>query len=112
MMKIFLSLALLLVISITSIAAEPSIWTVSSRAEILRGDARNVSIDSEGSIRLSPRLAEVYKTEQPYIWSSAIDAAGNVYVRAGGKRGARGGKDQLTIGERWCVGVRLGRVVQ
>src|SRR5687768_5783597 len=83
-MKSFVSLALLAILSVYTLASEPSIWTVSSRADILRGDARNVSIDSEGSIRLSPRLAEVFKTDQPYIWSSAFDAAGNVYLGTGG----------------------------
>jgi hypothetical protein len=84
-MKSFLSLALLALLFVHVNAAEPSIWTVSSRAEILRGDARNISIDSEGNLRLSPRLAEVYKTEQPYIWSSAVDAGGNVYLGTGGE---------------------------
>lgn len=65
-------------------AAEPQIWTVSSRSDILKGDARNVSIDANGAVTLAPRLAEVYKTEQPYIWSSAIDASGNIYLGTGG----------------------------
>lgn len=84
MMKIIFSSALALFLSITSIAAEPSVWSVSSRADVLKGDARNVSIDSNGAVTLSPRLTEVYKTEQPYIWSSAIDNAGNVYLGTGG----------------------------
>lgn len=65
-------------------AAEPHIWTVSSRSDILKGDARNVSIDANGAVTLAPKLTEVYKTEQPYIWSSAIDASGNVYLGTGG----------------------------
>lgn len=32
----------------------------------------------------APRLTELYKTEQPYIWSSAFDAAGNIYLGTGG----------------------------
>ncbi|NOT47921.1 MAG: hypothetical protein HOP17_09275 [Acidobacteria bacterium] len=57
---------------------------MSSRADILKGDARNVSIDANGAVTLAPKLTEVYKTEQPYIWSSAIDASGNVYLGTGG----------------------------
>ena len=83
-MKSFVSLAVIAIFSAFTQASEPAIWTVSSRADVLRGDARNISIDSEGSIRLSPRLAEVFKTDQPYIWSSAFDAAGNVYLGTGG----------------------------
>ena len=49
----------------------------------MRGDARSVSVDANGNITPAPRLTEVYKTEQPYIWSSAVDAAGNVYLGTG-----------------------------
>jgi hypothetical protein len=84
MMKFFLCLAVALFLSTQSFAAEPSIWSVSSRADVLKGDARNVSIDSSGAVSLAPRLTEVYKTEQPYIWSSATDSSGNVYLGTGG----------------------------
>src|SRR5215475_2053751 len=81
------NLFLLFLISLFSIvinAAEPSVWTVDSRAEVLKGDARGVSIDQNGTIMLAPKLAEVFKSEQPYIWSSASDAAGNIYLGTGG----------------------------
>ena len=84
MMKTIISLVLVLLISLTSFAAEPSVWTVSSREDVLKGDARNVSIDSSGAITLAPRLSEVYRTEQPYIWSSVADASGNIYLGTGG----------------------------
>ncbi len=83
MMKILLSLGLFLQFSAVLLASEPSVWSVSSRADVLKGDARNVSIDSSGAITLSPRLSEVYKTEQPYIWSSTVDPNGNIYLGTG-----------------------------
>lgn len=70
--------------SINIFASEPLIWSVNSRADVLKGDARGVSIDQNGTISLSPKLTEVFKTEQPYIWSSVVDAAGNVYLGTGG----------------------------
>ena len=74
-----------LVLCVFSIrASEPEIWSVNSRADVLKGDARGVSIDDNGVISLAPRLTETYKTEQPFVWSSAIDAAGNVYLGTGG----------------------------
>src|SRR5215204_4412956 len=83
-MKIFLLfLAIVVSLPLTIFAAEPSVWTVGTRADVLRGDARGVSIDSNGSITLAPKLAEIYKTEQPYIWSSVIDNGGNVYLGTG-----------------------------
>ena len=70
--------------SISLKAADPSIWTVDSRSDVIKGDARGVSIDQNGTITLAPKLTEVFKTEQPYVWSSAADAAGNVYLGTGG----------------------------
>src|SRR6478609_10408505 len=65
-------------------ASEPSIWSVNSRADVLKGDARGVSIDDNGVISLAPKLTETFRTEQPYVWSSAVDSAGNVYLGTGG----------------------------
>ncbi len=84
MMKIFFSFTLALLLSTASTAAEPSVWTVGSRADVLKGEARSVSIDNNGAITLAPKLTELYKTEQPYIWSSAFDASGNIYLGTGG----------------------------
>ncbi|HLA96126.1 MAG TPA: hypothetical protein VK612_10415, partial [Pyrinomonadaceae bacterium] len=79
----FLSFGLLIVLSITANAAEPQIWSVNSRADVIKGDARSVSIDANGNITPAPKLTEIYKTEQPYIWSSTADSAGNVYLGTG-----------------------------
>lgn len=64
-------------------AGGPQVWSVDSRAEVLKGDARGVSIDADGTITLAPRLTEIFKTGQQYIWSSAVDGAGNVYLGTG-----------------------------
>ncbi len=65
-------------------ASEPAIWSVNTRAEVLKGDAKGVSISDTGTITLAPKLAEVFNTEQSYVWSSAIDEAGNVFLGTGG----------------------------
>lgn len=77
----FLVLALL---TAAVAAGEPLVWSVNSRSDVLKGDARGVSIDDTGAITLAPRLTEVFKTDQSYIWSSAMDAAGNAYLGTGG----------------------------
>src|SRR5436190_8090952 len=66
-------------------ASEPQIWTVNTRAEILKGDARSVSVDANGSITPVPKLTELFKTDQQYIWSSAFDSSGNIYLGTGGE---------------------------
>jgi sugar lactone lactonase YvrE len=64
-------------------ASEPAIWSVNTRAEILKGDAKGVSINENGTISLAPRLTELFNTGQSYIWSSATDASGNVFLGTG-----------------------------
>jgi hypothetical protein len=76
---------LLVLFALTAFAVEPAVWSVNSRADVLKGDARGVSIDQDGTIRLSPRLVEVFKTGQQYIWSSVVDGSGNIYVGTGGE---------------------------
>lgn len=84
MKNLVFGLIFLFAFAATTFAAEPLVWSVNSRAEVLRGDARGVSIDQNGAITLSLKVTEVYKTEQAYIWSSVVDAAGNVFLGTGG----------------------------
>jgi hypothetical protein len=78
----FLAVVSLLIFSLTTFA-QPEIWSVNSRADIMRGEARSVSVDSNGNLKPAPKLNEIYKTEQPYIFSSVADAAGNMYLGTG-----------------------------
>jgi WD40 repeat protein len=84
MKRIFSLVLFILSFVLLTTAADTSIWTVNSRADVLGGDSRGVSIDDTGAITIAPKLAEVFKTEQPYIWSSVVDPAGNVYLGTGG----------------------------
>ena len=85
MKKIFFASLFFTAFVLTSYSSEPLVWSVSSRADVLKGDARGVSVDQDGRISLSPKLTEVFKTGQAYIWSSAVDAGGNVYLGTGGE---------------------------
>ena len=78
-----MSFILLILLSLNVFAGEPTVWTVDSRAEVLRGDARGVSISDTGAIMLAPKLTEVFTTGQSYVWSSVADAQGNVYLGTG-----------------------------
>ncbi len=84
MKKSFLLLLFFAAFHFISNASKPAIWTVDTRAEVLRGEARGVSISETGAITLAPKLAQIFNTEQPYVWSSAADASGNVYLGTGG----------------------------
>jgi sugar lactone lactonase YvrE len=72
-----------LILAVTARASEPVTWELNSRAELLRGDARGVSVTDTGALMLAPLFSQVFNTEQAYIWSSAADATGNVYLGTG-----------------------------
>jgi hypothetical protein len=80
----FLAALLLIAASApTTYSGQPIIWETGGRAELLKGDARGVSISDTGVLMLAPRLTEVFNTEQAFVWSSAVDAQGNVYLGTG-----------------------------
>src|SRR5262249_3866980 len=60
-------------------------WEVSKQDEIAKGDAHGVSIAENGTITLAPTFTPVYDTKEAYVWSSATDASGNVYLGTGHK---------------------------
>ena len=64
-------------------AGEPVVWEMSSRTELLRGEARGVSVTDTGVLTLAPNLSQLFTTEQAYVWSTAIDSGGNVYLGTG-----------------------------
>lgn len=80
-----IALVLLLTLSIQApaLAGQPVIWETNTRIELLKGDARGVSISDTGVLMLAPNLTEVFNTEQAYIWSTAIDPQGTVYLGTG-----------------------------
>jgi hypothetical protein len=78
-----LLLSIFILFSSTASAGEPLIWETGSRAEILRGDARGISVTDTGAFMLAPRFAQVFDTQQSFVWSSAVDGAGNVYLGTG-----------------------------
>ncbi len=83
MIKPLFSLIFVLSLFVVSVAGQTSVWSVNSRADVLKGDSEGVSIDSNGALTIAPRLAKIYETGQPYIWSTAMDAAGNIYLGTG-----------------------------
>ena len=80
--------AALVALALVSVAAPvlasgPVFWEISKQDDVLKGDARGVSIAENGSITLAPSFTLVYDTKEAYVWSSATDAAGNIYLGTG-----------------------------
>jgi len=81
--QLTISALLLIFFFSTAQAGQPAVWETSGRTELLKGDARGVSISDTGVLMLSPKLTELFNTQQTYIWSSAIDSQGNVFLGTG-----------------------------
>src|ERR1041385_3109204 len=82
--KTFLFILLLIVFgAVPAFASDPIVWDIGSRTELLKGEAHGISINDTGVITLAPEATQVFNTEQPYVWSTAIDSAGNVYLGTG-----------------------------
>ena len=69
--------------STSTFAGEPMVWEINSRAELLKGDARGVSVTDNGILALAPNLSLLFNTDQAYVWSTAIDGSGNFYLGTG-----------------------------
>ena len=81
--KIFFLFAILLFVAGKSFAGEPMVWEIGSRADLLKGEARGVSVTDTGALTLAPNISQLFNTEQAYVWSTAIDSSGNVYLGTG-----------------------------
>ncbi|HKP44964.1 MAG TPA: hypothetical protein VJT50_00065 [Pyrinomonadaceae bacterium] len=64
-------------------AGQPVIWETGSRTELLKGDARGVSISDTGVLTLAPNVTEVFNTSQAFVWSTASDSQGNIFLGTG-----------------------------
>jgi hypothetical protein len=69
--------------SANALAGEPVVWDINSRAELLKGEPRGVSVTDSGILTLAPSVSQLFNTDQAYVWSTAMDAAGNVYLGTG-----------------------------
>ena len=52
-------------------AASPVFWRVSTQADLLRGEAENVSIDADGRLTLGPQTEVLHEASAPFLWSLA-----------------------------------------
>ncbi|MCG8607314.1 hypothetical protein MJD09_20320, partial [bacterium] len=67
-------------------ASTPKILTYHSQKDFEKGQAKGVSINSLGEIRLAPAITEVFAPEIPFIWATVLDRQKNLFL-AGGSSG-------------------------
>src|SRR6185295_668865 len=83
MSKVWVPVFALCMLGVSAYAAGPVFWEVSKQDDVVKGDARGVSISENGTITLAPAFTLVYDTKEAYIWSSTTDTAGNIYLGTG-----------------------------
>jgi sugar lactone lactonase YvrE len=64
-------------------ASTPVFWQVSSRADFLKGDVDNLTIDNDGRLSLGPATSVVYDSAAPFLWALLPAADGVVYAGSG-----------------------------
>jgi hypothetical protein len=64
-------------------ASTPIFWQVSTRADFLKGEVENLSIDNDGRLTLGPATSLVYDSSAPFLWSLLPAADGGVFVGSG-----------------------------
>src|SRR6201986_1659089 len=80
---VFIAAVLLFISSANSRAGGPVVWETDSRAALMSGESRGVSVTDTGALMLAPQFTQVFATEQAYVWSSTTDSSGNVYLGTG-----------------------------
>jgi sugar lactone lactonase YvrE len=81
--SLFIAITLVLLSQPAARAGGPVVWETDSRSEMLSGESHGVSVTDTGALMLAPQFTQVFDTEQAYVWSSAADSAGNVYLGTG-----------------------------
>ncbi len=64
-------------------AASATFWTVSTQADFLKGDAQDLSIDSDGRLFLGPSASLVAETSAPFLWTALAGTDGTMWAGSG-----------------------------
>lgn len=64
-------------------AASATFWTVSTQVDFLKGDAQDISIDSDGRLFLGPSPSLVAETSAPFLWTAILGADGTMWAGSG-----------------------------
>jgi hypothetical protein len=84
-MKKLIPLTLAMFMGVSAIGTAASeIWRINGLGDVLRGDARGVSISSEGVISPGPALKTLLDSGERLAWSAVADSKGDTYVGTGG----------------------------
>lgn len=84
-MKNILAITLTLFFGISGAGTSASeLWRINGLEDVLKGDAKGVSISSEGTIKPAPAKTTLLESGERLAWSAISDAKGNIFVGTGG----------------------------
>ncbi len=69
--------------AVTTVGRLASVWRQGTTTDFAAGTLQNVSVTSDGDVRLSAALTKVAETGETYLWSLLPDGQGNVYAGTG-----------------------------
>jgi hypothetical protein len=76
-------ISILLLLAVPLLAVSPTLWETRTSEDFRKGTFSNLSLTSEDRLVLAPRFDSVFDTDQPFVWSTAVDSKGNVYLGTG-----------------------------
>ena len=81
--------ALLCLFALVSLlhGSDTRVWSQSDQAAFDKGDRKNLSLSSDGHLRLAPQFDELLDSSSVYLWALAGDSKGNLYAGGGGPGG-------------------------
>ena len=78
-----IALLLPLIAAPVLLAVSPVLWETRTYDDFRKGTFSGLSLTSQDGLVLAPRFDAVFDTEQPFVWSTAADSGGNVYLGTG-----------------------------
>ncbi len=75
--------ALLTSLTLVAFSAQPQFWRLEGARDFLDGELENLSVDSEGRVRLAPGSKLLFDSEAASVWCLARDAKGTLYAGTG-----------------------------
>lgn len=63
--------------------SSPLFWRVSTQGDFLSGEAKNISIDSDGQLLLGIETETIYESDAPFIWSIIALSDGSLVAGTG-----------------------------
>ena len=63
--------------------SSPLFWRVSTQGDFLSGEAKNISIDSDGQLLLGVETETIYESDAPFIWSIIALSDGSLVAGTG-----------------------------